>query len=198
MARPLIVLGMARSGTTIMARVLASHPDVELYTSGSESRLLECDELRREGRRLDADGQRLRAIVDRCGKKYLLLKRPWAEEDPLFFRRFLPDGRYIIMLRPRAEQIAAWRRSPLSGWVHRAPDDLCEAAYRRFRRAVDEFEEIVEAPVLLMRLKYLRKSPGLAASMAGEFLDLDASRFDVSMVLPPGRPVEIESVHARP
>jgi len=104
MAIPLIIAGQARAGTTALAHVLATNPDIELYTSGSEAHLLECDELEHDKRCAESAAS-LRAAIAASGAYLCAAKRPWCEEDPEFFAAHFPDAIYILCRRNAADLV---------------------------------------------------------------------------------------------
>lgn len=110
--RFIIVLGMAHSGTTIFTKVLSQCPKIQLIVNGTEAPLLENDYLYKRDPRV----LRLLAIPD----KFLLLKRPWMEEFSDFFRRYLPNAHYYIMLKTFEAQSKSWSK----------PKSLVEAELR--------------------------------------------------------------------
>lgn len=117
-ARPIFVIGMPRSGTTLVERILSSHPDVmscgELQdfgvalkrASGSQTRLL-----------IDPDTVRLGARVDwsRLGAAYIESTRAVSGTRPRFIDKlphnFLYAG-YIARALPNA-RIVCLRRNPM-------------------------------------------------------------------------------------
>lgn len=73
--RLIVVMGMARSGTTIFTYVLCRHPQIALFRDGTEAWLLENDCLPRW--RTDRIG-RVTCLFPEAD--YVVLKRPWQEE----------------------------------------------------------------------------------------------------------------------
>ena len=116
MAIPLIIAGQARAGTTALAHVLATNPDIELYTSGSEAHLLECDELEHDKRCAESAAS-LRAAIAASGAYLCAAKRPWCEEDPEFFAAHFPDAIYILCRRNAADLVRSWQDCALTWTV---------------------------------------------------------------------------------
>jgi hypothetical protein len=99
------ILGMAHSGTTVMASTLAQCPDLCLYTSGRQGWLLECDEIA-PGKKWNA--AKLKAVQAKHPNKELLIKRPWAESQYEWWDEHFPDVKMICMIRPFVDVHASW------------------------------------------------------------------------------------------
>ncbi|HQU46294.1 MAG TPA: sulfotransferase [Pirellulales bacterium] len=102
-ARLIVVLGMARSGTTIFTYVLCRHPQIALFREGPEAWLLENDCLpRRQAGRIG------RAAGLFPEATYVVLKRPWQEEHAEWLHQQLPRARFIVLLRDREAIKRSW------------------------------------------------------------------------------------------
>lgn len=104
--RLIVVLGMARSGTTIFTYVLCRHPQIALFRDGPEAWLLENDCLPR--RQADRIGRVTSLFPD---AKYVVLKRPWQEEHAEWLHQHLPRARFIVLLREREGIKRSWATS---------------------------------------------------------------------------------------
>lgn len=137
--RFLIVLGMARSGTTIFTYTLCKHPQIALFRGGPEAWLLENSALLNKGvRRLS----RIATLFP--DSKYVTLKRPWQEEHAEWFRDHMPHARYIIVQRDRESQIRSWQTTGRFAMAGRR-DALADpnAYYDRFARHAERFPQVV-------------------------------------------------------
>ena len=109
---PIIVCGMAHSGTTEVARVLGSPPGFRNYCSGREDHLLECDELLRR------DAKALRSGIDaqeRHGVETWVCKRPWLESDWEWCIEEFPDAIFCIVVRPFWGLWGSWNKPNSAG-----------------------------------------------------------------------------------
>lgn len=106
-SRFVIILGMAHSGTTILAKTLCQCPDVYPIVTGKESELYENQELQSRTR---GDANYLKEIAARREEKWMLLKRPWAENDPAFFGREFQNARYVICLKNPEDIYHSWSK----------------------------------------------------------------------------------------
>lgn len=135
--RLIVVLGMARSGTTVFTYVLCRHPQIALFRGGPEAWLLEnhCL-LRRQARRI---GRVAGLFTD---AKYVVLKRPWQEEHAEWLHEHLPRARFIVLLRDREAIKRSWATSgrwALSGRQQALTDpDACYDTYLKHAMRLPE------------------------------------------------------------
>ena len=96
------MLGMARSGTTAFTHVLSQHPDIFLFTDtyNLENTLI-----------FHKKVDRMKAVVKRHPKHRILMKRPWAERMPDFFKEHTPNARFIFVVRNRESICESWGRT---------------------------------------------------------------------------------------
>jgi len=108
--KAIFVTGMARSGTTIMAHILLSHPEIAAYVSGTEKWLLEND-LMCSSRGIEYHKEVLRQIkeINDAGY-YALFKRPWIHKHYKELKKYFPNAYYIIMNRNRQDILDSWKR----------------------------------------------------------------------------------------
>ncbi|HVX60831.1 MAG TPA: sulfotransferase [Pirellulales bacterium] len=135
--RLIIVLGMARSGTTIFTYVLCRHPQIALFRGGGEAWLLENDcLLRRQTRRIG----RAAALFPEA--KYVVLKRPWQEEHAEWLHEHMPRASFIVLLRDRESIKRSWAttgRWALSGRRQAQTDpDACYDKYYQYALRLPE------------------------------------------------------------
>jgi hypothetical protein len=103
--RLIIIVGMAHSGTSILAHVLRQHPSIVCAANGDMAWLLENDWLPNE------DTAAIAELLEANPGKRLLLKRPWIECDHSeWMARELPEARYLYCHRPFADMQASWKK----------------------------------------------------------------------------------------
>lgn len=103
--RLIIILGMAHSGTTILAHVLSQHPDVVLAANGQTAVLLENEWL------VNADPGPIQALLQKHSDKRVLLKRPWNEiRQAEWMAQVMPDARYIYCVREFHAIATSWKK----------------------------------------------------------------------------------------
>lgn len=104
---PIIILGMAHTGTTALAKYIGSGKHFVNYTNGREAYLMECDELlyRRQN-----DLVVLQKLVEESGAKRYVFKRPWMEEHWGWFADYFPEAIYFVMYRPFPDVQRSWRK----------------------------------------------------------------------------------------
>jgi hypothetical protein len=102
--RLIIVLGMAHSGTTILAYVLKMHPDIECHINGPEAWLLENEWLKNK------DAEPIQEILNNSDKR-ILLKRPWMEVwNGQWMREEMPDAKFIYCHRDFDAVSVSWTK----------------------------------------------------------------------------------------
>jgi hypothetical protein len=112
--RPIFIVGMPRSGSTLVEAMLGAHPQVQANGEllGMQSLLAEIETEDREGRRLDAAAMQTLAASDRAELPSAAGKSHVTDKHPL---NFLAVG-LILTLFPNAV-IVHTRRDPLeTGW----------------------------------------------------------------------------------
>jgi hypothetical protein len=103
--RLIIVLGMAHSGTTILAYVLKQHPQVLCFTDGTEAWLLENTLL------LCAQTGSIQQLLNQYPNQRILLKRPWScIRHADWLEREMPNARYLYCVRPFEEIAQSWAK----------------------------------------------------------------------------------------
>lgn len=172
---PIFVIGMPRSGTTLVERILSSHPDV--YSAGELQNFARVTKhAAGTGSREIADAETLiRALrVDPrlLGEAYLQSTRPATGRQPYFVDKmpmnFLYAG-YIARALPNA-RIVALRRHPLdtilsnfrqlfsidSRYYHYADDLLdCTRYVIRFERLMQHWRKVLPGRILEVRYESL-------------------------------------------
>jgi len=175
--RVLIVTGMVHSGTTIVASLLAQHPQVSALTSGRWAWLYEtlalCGAHPEETQRLE---RTLEATEGR-----VLLKAVWPEITPAWIVEHLPEARVVYCQKPFAQMRASWRkRTSLAGM-----EDWSEAALRRvYAQGMAEADAFARRCVHFTRFENaaLVKAPQAALAALMSALGLGEVALDVSLV----------------
>lgn len=104
--RLIIILGMAHSGTTVIAYTLRQHPNIICCINGTEANLLENDWL------LLRQTEPIQTILNNHPEKKVLLKRPWNEiRHPAWMFREMPDAHYIYCFREFNSICKSWSKS---------------------------------------------------------------------------------------
>jgi len=189
MSTPLLVTGLPRSGTTIVAHVLSTHPDIDIYTSGAEARVLECDELRPDRCTVED----LRAVRDdvlaKSAAQYTVLKRPWlvAENACIALRVECYGAPIICVNRDAVATIDSWIASPLCAELNRRSryelGKLYAQAKARWFRACRE--KLFPGDVWNVRYEeMLRRCEEVFADIA-DWLEI-ADDFDYKAIWKPG------------
>lgn len=165
---PIFVIGMPRSGTTLVERILSSHPDV--YSAG------ELQNFARVAKQLA--GTRSREIADaetlsralaveprRLGEAYLHSTRPATAQRPRFvdkmpmnflyaghIARALPQARIVCLRRHPLDTILSNYRQLFSldnRYYHYADDLLdCTRYYIRFDRLLRHWQQVLPGRIL--------------------------------------------------
>lgn len=125
-ANVIFVVGLPRSGSTLIEQILASHPQVEGAGELPDLPLVLSAEARRRGARLQ-DWAPLASATDwkRLGDEYIERTRRWTRDRPVFVDK-LPSNWYytgaIRAMLPAAKVVIA-RRDPL---------ETCFSCYRQY------------------------------------------------------------------
>lgn len=169
--RLIVVTGMARSGTSITAAFLGSHPDVQLVIGGGCWSVCETDLIRPELG--DPDWQSIDELLRDCYPKRVLLKQPWLMTWTTFGRAVRP-AKMVVCLRDKRNQIGGWQssRDRVSQKCQMEPD----AVYT---------ENILHLPRLLSEGATWVHQDQMDAEMAqrvGRHLGLDPAGFDLTLL----------------
>lgn len=106
--RIIIIFGMAHSGTTIFAKTLAQCPQIHPFINGSEAWIFENNQL---GSRTDEDASFIQDALLRLPKDhFIMLKRPWAEIDPVFFKKHMPNASFYCFLKSFLDIKNSWSK----------------------------------------------------------------------------------------
>lgn len=183
--RFLIIMGMAHSGTTILAKTLAQCSEIVPYVSGEASVLFENEEL--VNRNVE-DVQRLKDFANSSPAKWIMLKRPWSELAPDFFREHFPRARYLCCLKSPEDQYHSWRktdslvsdymRESLTQQIFYYAKHLLHASSFQWFSGCDNFR--------MMHYDFLLHHKETAFAELAKWLGLDF-KFDVSEIISGGR-----------
>lgn len=117
LARPIVILGAPRSGTTLLSQLLKHHPDLYLaneprimwkYGNDSKSDALQPADARPEVVRHIR--KQLAAEVRAAGRTRLVEKTPSNSLRLGFVQRVLPDAIYVHMMREGVESVLSIRK----------------------------------------------------------------------------------------
>ena len=103
----IVVFGMAHSGTSIFTQILNQSPQIHLHTSGSQSWILECEEIAAHKKQWNASALKNKQKTLPKGE-HLLVKRAWAESRPKFWENNFPSAYYFCLLRPFVPIYKSW------------------------------------------------------------------------------------------
>lgn len=188
-ARPVFIVGMPRSGSTLVEQILASHPQV---AAAGEHR-----EIREIVRELPVLADSPQPVPECCGEltgeHCLMLARRYLDSLPdgaaeavrvcdKMLGNFLRLG-LIALLFPRARVIHC-RRNPLDTCVSCYTQDFDHGLrfttslqnlatfYRNYRKLMDHWHEVLPLPVLNVEYEKLVADPESGTRALLEFCDL--------------------------
>lgn len=105
----IVIFGMAHSGTTVTTHILNQFENIHLHTSGSESFLLECDEVAFHLPVNKWQPKKLQELQNTLPNgHHLMIKRPWTESRFEFWRQHFPNAYYICLLRDYKDIVKSW------------------------------------------------------------------------------------------
>jgi hypothetical protein len=174
--RVIVVLGTSHSGTTVLAYILNTHPQVRLIIDGENPEVLESDILMRR------DWQTMQYLLDWFPEDYLVFKHPWAQENTTFFAEHLRDATYLYCWRPFEDVRKSWRRfggpSPYQGMG-------CARDVHKLHTALARWFPLVVQPRMYLCLRHneIVLEPGKTMTRVAEAIGI-APTFDLSIVEP--------------
>ena len=175
--RLVIISGMAHSGTTILAYLLAQHPDLFLVVDGWQAPLLESDLL------IQQNAYAIQWLLNANPRKRILLKRPWYVRAGIFLLWELPQAKYLYCVRDFPAIATSWRKptSLVTESLRNRSEQYQQAFYRMsMSRALDfgkkapHFRQVAHADLLA--------DPGSVISDIADWLGLAPFQFDTSAV----------------
>ncbi|SMY08723.1 tetratricopeptide repeat-containing sulfotransferase family protein [Flavimaricola marinus] len=174
--RPVLIVGMPRSGSTLLEQMLAQHPQIESVGESPALRVM-TQELRMG---LHVAEDMIRAIREvpeaaaaRLAVRYLEETAPMQPGTTRvidkslhnfellgFFAKLLPKGRIIHVLRDPLDTCVSCYLQPLSPW-HSYTQDLqgLGRAYMQHRQLMDHWAEVLPNPVTQVRYEALVTEP---------------------------------------
>lgn len=166
-------MGMAHSGTTIVAKVLSQCPDFALCVHGKQSWLLEHDAI------LGRNTAQVAALLIKHPKKRILLKKPWCEKNGEWFAQELPNAYYLCVLKEKNQVMQSWSK----------PGSFVNTEFRKNpvmqSKQYDEFREMAEKfpckKSLIIKFNDLIARPKKSFATIATFLDVNYI-FDTSEV----------------
>ena len=106
--RLIVITGMARSGTSVTAAFVGSHPDVRAVIGGGCWDVVETDLIRPELG--EPDWESIDEVLRDNYPHRVLLKQPWMMTKKTFLRAIRP-AKVLVCLRDRRNQIGGWQNS---------------------------------------------------------------------------------------
>jgi tetratricopeptide (TPR) repeat protein len=162
---PLFVLGLPRSGTTLVERILAAHPAVESLGEVNDFALALINTLGRSDTKLALIEQSARADFSRMGANYLHATRGYGKSAQLLVDKTPLNFLYLGLIRlalPGA-RVVHLRRDPMDG---------CFAMYKTLFRMGYPFSYDLE-DLARYHVAYSRLMQHWRATLPGFILDLD-------------------------
>jgi sulfotransferase family protein len=176
--RLIIVLGMARSGTTIFTYALCRHPRIALFREGAEAWLLENDCL---PRRCPLRIARAAALFPKA--KYVVLKRPWQEEHAEWLHDHMPRARFIVLIRDRESVTRSWAttgRWTMSGRLQSKADP--DAYYDKYYQYAMRLPETLgHERCRMIRYEQMVKEPQTVFAELADWLGVEP-RFEATRI----------------
>ncbi len=185
---PALIIGMPRSGSTLLEQILAAHPEI---ASAGESPSLNVI-VQDIGVRTHHGGDITRAIqqipaeaIRRFAQRYLDETRQgderWTIDKSLhnfellgFFATMFPKARILHMMRDPMDTCVSCYMQNLSAW-HRYTQslDTLGHAYVQYRRLMDHWETALPNPMMTMQYEDLVTDTETQARAAIDFLGLE-------------------------
>lgn len=187
---PIFIVGLPRSGTTLLERILGNHPEVGSAGELNDFPLQLSWETGRflgeylGSKSLDAcagiDFQSLgRGYLDRTrwrtnGKRYLIDKLPNNVMHAGFIHMALPGARIICMQRDKMDSCFSTFKHLFSGNSYAFSYDLDEmyAQYERFDRLTKHWTSVLGDRFLMVNYEQLAKDPANTVQRVAEFCGL--------------------------
>lgn len=174
MARPFLVLGAMKSGTTSLHELLSRHPDVELTAEKEQSALADPRHAAAFATRTVASTSAVAGEVTAGYMQLPVMRQPVAEAVELLG----PDLRLVAILRdPVDRALSHWEHLTQLGRETRAAGEAIledDSVYLQFSRYHHQLEAWADAlgddRLLLLRLEQLREDPARAAARLFSFL----------------------------
>lgn len=167
----IIVTGMPRAGTSIITRVLASHPEITLFADGSEIHVLE-NHLLPLWTDSNQDIETLEAIQSKCETEYLVMKRPdlfKKDEENNFSERF-KDSLFIVMRRGFKKLKKSWN---MSGMVPKKMALNAKNIYKESNKEIKKFIQEESDRRILYSLEQLQQNPKELFSIVSSKLEIE-------------------------
>lgn len=190
--RPLFVVGMTRSGTTLVERILAAHPqghgcgELPVFTAFGHS--LPDAPFTTDTQRLAELAERWRAAVDRTAPDSVALaidKHPFNLEQLALVAAALPDARVVWCRRdPRDVALSIYAESFAPDATYATDLDDIRFVMQQQTRLMRHWREVLALPIHEIRYEQLVDDPGTQVRRLLEFAGLpwhdDCLRFHAS------------------
>lgn len=180
------IVGMARSGTTLVEQILASHSQVEGTGELPDLSAVLAEESRRQGKPFPRwVGAMLPSDWKRLGQRYLARTARWRQRRPRFtdklpnnwmyigaIRAMLPGAHIVVCRRDPLETCFSCYRQHLAGNEYtRTPEDLV-GFWRDFDRTANHWASMYPANVYQHGYEVLLASPEKAVRKLLDFCEL--------------------------
>ena len=175
--RLIIVLGMAHSGTTVLVHTLLQCPKIVCLKSGTESWVFENKYLLPQfANTFEKEDNPVSEFVAAHPKKLIVLKRPWQETRPDFFKTYMPNAHYFILLRSFNALVKSWSKenSSVSIGLRKASAQQKKIHYDKHLEAANTFASKTGSKVQLIHYEEMCDNPSgtfakIAAVLGIEF-----------------------------
>lgn len=165
--RLIVITGMARCGTSAMAALVGSHPDICLVIGGGCWNVAESDLIRPENG--DPDWETIEEVLREQYPRKILLKQPWLMNKTTFSRAIRP-AKVIVCLRERRELIGSWTITDRVG-------DRCKSdGSRVYDENIQNLSRLLKGGATWVYQDQMVESVG----RIGKYLGVDPDGFDVS------------------
>lgn len=160
--RLIIVLGMAHSGTTVLVHTLLQCPKIVCLQSGTESWVFENKYLLPQfADTFKKEDNPVSEFVAKHPNKFVVLKRPRQENRPDFFKTYMPNAHYFILLRSFDALVKSWSKenSSVSIGLRKASVQQKRLHYHKYLEAANTFASKTGSKVQLIHHEEMCNNP---------------------------------------
>ena len=161
--RLIVILGMAHSGTTVFTHTLLQCPSIICFACGTESWVFENKYLLPQFASVfEQKDNPVSKFVGDHPNKFVILKRPWQEARPEFFKKHMPNAHYFLLIRSFDALVKSWAKPNSSVMVNLrlASPKVKRVHYDKYLEAANTFAVKVESKkVLLINYEEMCRDP---------------------------------------
>lgn len=161
--RLIVILGMAHSGTTVFVHTLLQCPSIVCFACGTESWVFENKYLLPQFASVfEQEDNPVLKFVDDHPNKFVILKRPWQEARPEFFKKHMPNARYFLLIRSFDALVKSWAKPNSSVMVNLrlASPEVKKEYYDKYLEAANTFAAKIESKkVFLISYEEMCRDP---------------------------------------